>query len=89
MKKKKIILKIYEEVKESITPNAEYIKEKDKFVELRELFLKEIGYQYREKLDRITDAIFSMTNELDKQLFYEGYKTAETLLRDNNNKRGI
>lgn len=87
MKKKEIIEELYNETKDNLKPTAEVKKAQDKFVEIREMFLKEIGIQYRQKLEKVTDAVIGMCLQQEKQFFFEGYKRAEILI--NNDKRGI
>ena len=89
MKKEEIIELLYNAVKEELQPTAEVRQAEKEFVEIREKFLKEVGEQYSEKLERVTDAVINICTEQEKQFFYEGYKTAETLLINNNEKRGV
>ena len=88
MKKEEILELLYNAVKEELQPSAEEKQAEKEFVEIREKFLKEVGEQYSEKLEKVTDAVINMCSIQEKQFFYEGYKTAETLLIDKD-KRGV
>lgn len=89
MKKERILEELYNAVKEELKPSAEARQAESRFVEIREKFLKEIGIEHRRELEKVTDAVIEICTEQEKQFFCEGYKTAETLLINNNNKRGI
>ena len=88
MKKEEILELLYNAVKEELQPSVKVRQAEKKFVEIREKFLKEVGEQYSEKLEKVTDAVINMCIEEEKQFFYEGYKTAETVLIDKY-KRGV
>lgn len=89
MKNEKMIEQLYNAVKEELKPSLEVRQAEREFVEIREQFLKEIGEEHREKLEKVTDAAIGICTQQEKQFFCEGYRTAETLLTNNNNKRGI
>ncbi len=88
MEKEEILEILYNAVEEELKPSAEVRKAEKEFVEVRENFLKEIGENYRRELEKVTDAVINICVQQEKQFFYEGYKTAETLLIDKN-KRGV
>ena len=89
MKKEKILEELYNAVKEEIKPSAETRHAESNFVEIREKFLKQIGVEHRRELEKVTDAVIEICTEQEKQFFLEGYKTAETLLINDKDKRGI
>lgn len=79
MRKKKILNQLYEMAKELPT-TKEFKKEEKIFTGEVEKFLKEIGEEHRESLEKVTDAQFGMNNELCRQMYCEGFKTATELL---------
>ena len=89
MKKEKILEELYNAVKEEIKPSAETRQAESNFVEIREKFLKQIGVEHRRELEKVTDAVIEICTEQEKQFFFLGYKTAETLLINDKDKRGI
>lgn len=76
MEKKELLSAIYENITQENSPTAEYLKLQEEFVKERELFLKRIGEDNRESLEKVTDVIYDMSKEMNCQSFIEGYSTA-------------
>ena len=79
MEKKELLSAIYENITQENSPTAEYLKLQEEFVKERELFLKRIGEDNRESLEKVTDVIYDMGKEMNCQSFIEGYSTAVRL----------
>ena len=82
MEKEEILEVLYNAVTKKIKPSANVKKVEGEFIEVREKFLKQVGEEYRNELEKVTDAAISICAEEEKQFFYEGYKTAEKLLKN-------
>ena len=78
MENKEIMESLYNLTRE-LPPSAEYNESNNKFVEEREKLLKEIGKDYRGKIENLTDIQNDMGNELSKQAFEEGFLIAVKL----------
>lgn len=80
MEKKEILSAIYEQFTQESPPTDSYMELENKFVEKREEFLKKVGEEKREEFERITDIIYSMGRDMNKQCFIEGYVLCTKLL---------
>lgn len=78
MENKEIMGTLYSLTKE-LSPSAEYNESNKEFVEEREKLLKEIGKDYREEIENLTNIQNDMGNELSKQAFEEGFSIAVKL----------
>ena len=57
-------------------PTEKYKKYSNDYAIARDNLLKEIGKEYREKIEELSDIQNDMNNELSKQAFYNGFITA-------------
>lgn len=57
-------------------PTEEYMKYSKDYAMARDNLLKEIGKEYRGKIEELSDIQNDMNNELSKQAFYNGFITA-------------
>ena len=57
-------------------PTEKYKKYSKDYAIARDNLLKEIGKEYREKIEELSDIQNDMNNELSKQAFYNGFITA-------------
>ena len=90
MECKDVMGKLYDMTRE-LPPPAEYRVISKKFQDEREKLLKEIGENYRSRIEKLTDLQIDRDEELIKQAFYEGFSTATNLFVEiiGNEKRDI
>ena len=79
MKNKNILCELYEKVMEELTPSSKYNHIEEKFINEKEEFLEQIGEENRDGLEKITDLVNAMYDEIDKQVFCEGFAIAMKL----------
>ena len=80
MEKKEILLAIFEEIMNDLPPTHKYKELQSQLVKDTETFLKVVGEQNREELEKMQDLIYDMGNEQGKQLFFKGFSLAVRLL---------
>lgn len=78
---KETLNKLYETTKGGSTP-VEYDRLMEKYKEEKEKFLEKVGKENRSELERLTDILQDMENELTKQGFCEGASILVKLLVD-------
>ena len=79
MEKKEILSAIFEEIMNDLPPTQKYQELQSQLVTDTETFLKLVGEQNREELEKMQDLIYDMGNEQGKQLFCKGFSLAVTL----------
>lgn len=80
MASKELLSFIYEHITQENPPSSEYMELQEEFSKERELFLLKIGEQNRGELEHLTNFIYNMGKELEKQSFIEGFSTSFRLL---------
>ncbi len=78
MENKEILNRLYETIKELPT-TAEYNRLRNMFAEEKEKFLEKVGVQNRDELEKLTDMLEEMHNEINNQCFCEGFSIAVRL----------
>lgn len=76
---KRILSAIYEQLIEELPPTQECKKIQEKFEKKRKEFLENLEKQNSETLENLTDTYNEMNNELNKQVFFEGFSLAVEL----------
>lgn len=76
---KKILSAMYDGLLENLSPTQEYRRLQRKFEKERERFLNNIEEQDSQSLEKLTDVLYEMNDELNKQVFYEGFSLAVKL----------
>lgn len=79
MREKNVLNQLYEKAME-LSPTKEFWKLDKIYQGEKEKLLKEVGEKYLDNLEDVTNAHIDMNNELCRQMYCEGFKTATELL---------
>lgn len=79
MSDKSILNDIYEKVISELPPTEKYNKIGRKVERAKEDLLDKIGKEYSDHLEEISDLICMRDDELDRQVFHEGFSIAVRL----------
>ncbi len=79
MEKKEILSTIFNEIMNELPPTQTYAELQKQLVTDTDKFLKTVGEQNREELEKMQDLIYEMGNEQGKQLFFKGFSLAVRL----------
>lgn len=80
MKRKKVLTEIYKEIQKNYRPDEEYTKVEKEYIKEKENFLKIVGTKHQIALEKLTDSMYIMNNEYNRQMFIEGFSVAVKIL---------
>ena len=86
MKREEILKNLYEKIMEDNNPPKEVREVERKLLQERELFLKQVGQQYRKDLEHITDIVIEMCHQQEQEAFYQGFLSVIELIINPKNK---